>query len=99
MEVLLISKPFRRSKAKQIDHDAIPIFDKHQYNAAIIHVGINDLLTSRTRIKVSEIAKHIVNVALRSRSHNIATIFISSIVYSTKISHTKIQGLNRLLLN
>ena len=41
----------------------------------------------------------IVNIALHCRSHNIAIIFISSIVYSTKISHTKIQELNGLLLN
>ena len=92
-------KPFPGSKAKQMDHHAIPILKEHQYDAAVIHVGINDLLKSRTNINVSEIAKDIIDIALRCRSHNIATIFISSIVYSTKISHMKIQKLNGLLLN
>ena len=84
-------KPFPGSKAKQMDHYDIPILKEHQYDAAVIHVGINDLLKSRTNINESKIAKDIIDIALPCRSHNIATIFISSIVYSTKISHTKIQ--------
>ena len=89
-------KPFPGSKAKQM---AIPILEEHQYYAAVKHVGMNDLLKSRTNITVSEVAKDIINIALRCRSHNIATIFVSSIVYSTKNSHTKIQELNGILLN
>ena len=89
-------KSFPGSKAKQMDHHVISTLEEHQYDTAVIHVGINDLLKSRTNIKVSEIAKDIINIALRCRSHNIATIFISSIVYSTKVSHTIIQKLNEL---
>ena len=88
-------KPFSGSKAKQIDHHVIPILEGHQLWGC-----------SHTRwyqwfanINISEIAKDIINIALRCRSHNIATIFISSIVYSTKVSHTIIQKLNELLLN
>ena len=92
-------KPFPGSKAKQMEHHVIPILEEHQYDAAIIHVGINDLLKRRTSINVSEIAKDIINISLRYRSRNIATIFISSIVYSINVSHTIIQKLNELLLN
>ena len=42
---------------------------------------------------------YIINIALRCRSHNIATIFVSSIVYSNKISHMINQKLNGQLLN
>ena len=79
--------PFPRTKAKQMDHHVIPILEEHQYGAAVIHVGIKDLLKNRTNINVSEIAKDIINIAFRCRSHSIATIFISSIAYSTKVSH------------
>ena len=92
-------KPFLGSKAKLMDHHVIPILEEHQYDAATIHVGIDDLLKSRTNINVSKIAKDVINIALRCRSHNIATNFISSIVYSTKVCHTIIQKLNELLLN
>ena len=90
-------KPFPGLKAKQMDHHVIPILD--EYDAAAIHVGINDLLKSRTNINVSEIAKDIINIALRCRSNNIVTIFISSTVYYTKVSHTIIQKLNEPLLH
>ena len=92
-------KSFPGSKAKQMDHHVIPILEEHQYGAAVIHVGIKDLLKNRTNINVSEIAKDIINIAFRCRSHSIATIFISSIAYSTKVSHMIIQKLNELMLN
>ena len=92
-------KLFPRLKVKQMEHHAMPILEEHQYDAAAIHVGINDLLKSRTNIKVNEIAKNIINIALRCRSHIIATIFISSVVYSTKVAHTIIHKLNGLFLN
>ena len=82
-----------------MDHHAIPILEEHPYDDAVIHAGINDLLKSCANINISEIVKDIINITLRCRSHNIATIFISSIIYSTKISHTKSQKLNGLLLN
>ena len=37
-------KPFPGSKAKQMDHHhVIPVLEEHQYDAAAIYVGINDL--------------------------------------------------------
>ena len=73
--------------------------EEHQYDAAVIHFSINDLLKNRTNINVRKIAKDMINIALHCQSHNTATILISSIVYNTNISHTKIQKLNGLLLN
>ena len=64
-------KPFPGSKANQMVHHAIPILEKHQYDHAAVHVGINDLLKSSTNINVSEIAKDIINIALRYRSHDL----------------------------
>ena len=66
-------KPFPGSTAKQMDHHTLPILQEYQYAATAIHVGINDLLKCRANINVNEIAKDIVNIALRCRSH-IATI-------------------------
>ena len=37
-------KSFPGSKANQLNHHTIPILEEHQYDAAAIHVGINDLL-------------------------------------------------------
>ena len=41
----LILKPFPGAKAKQLNHHATAVLAQHQYDSAIIHVGmINGLL-------------------------------------------------------
>ena len=37
-------KSFPGSKANQLNHHIIPILEEHQYDAAAIHVGVNNLL-------------------------------------------------------
>ena len=37
-------KSFPGSKANQLNHHTIPILEEHQYDAAAIHVRVNDLL-------------------------------------------------------
>ena len=79
-------KLFPGCKAKQLDHHTISILQEQYYDAAGIHVGINDLLNSSSKKSVDEICDDIIKIALRCRSHNIANIFISSIAYSTKVN-------------
>ena len=92
-------KSFPGCKAMQLDHHTIPILQEQYYDAAGIHVGINDLLNSSSKKSVDEICDDIIKIALRCRSHNIATIFISSIAYSTKVNLQLIRNLNGLLYN
>ena len=54
-----------RIKGKADGNHAIPILEEHQYDAAAIHVGINDLLKNHTNIDENAIAKDIINIALR----------------------------------
>ena len=92
-------KSFPGCKAMQLDHHAISILQEQYYDAAGIHVGINDLLKCSSKKSADEICDDIIKIALRSRSHNIATIFISSIAYSTKVNLQLIRNLNGLLYN
>ena len=90
-------KSFPGCKAMQLDHHTIPTLQEQYYDAAGIHVGINDLLNSSSKKSVDEICDDIIKIALRCSSHNIATIFISSIAYSTKVNLQLIRNLNGLL--
>ena len=63
----------------QLDHHTIPILQEYYYDAAGIHVGVNDLLNSSSKKSIDEICPDIITIALRCCSHNIATIFISSL--------------------
>ena len=53
----------------------------------------------KSKKSIDEICDDIIKIALRCRSHNIATIFISSIAYSTKVNLELIRNLNGLLYN
>ena len=65
-------KSFPGCKAMQLDHHTIPILQEQYYDAAGIHVGINDLLNSSSKKRVDKICDDIIKIALRCRSQNIA---------------------------
>ena len=88
-------KSFPVCKAMQLDHHTIPILQEQYKDAAGIHVGINDLLNSSFKKSVDEICDDIIKTAI----YNIATIFISSSAYSTKVNPQLIRNLNGLLYN
>lgn len=48
-------KLFPGSKAKQLDHCTIHSLEEHKYDAAVIHIWINDLLKDRANIKVMKL--------------------------------------------
>ena len=83
----------------RLDHHTIQILQEQYYDAAGNHAGINNLLNISSKKSVYEICDDIIKIALRCRSHNIATIFISSIAYSTKVNLQLIRNLNGLLYN
>ena len=91
-------KFFPGSKANQLNHHTIPILEEHQYDAAAIHVGINDILKGMpNNVTVDSICNDILEIALRCCNHNIDEVFISSVAYSSKVSNELIQQLNNLL--
>ena len=91
-------KAFPGSKSQQLNHHSIPILQEHEYDGAIIHVGINDLIKNPNENKdTTKIARDVIDIALQGRIHNISTVFISSIVYSTKVNYQLLCKLNNLL--
>ena len=59
----------------------------------------NDLPNSSSKKSIDETCDNIIKIALRCRSHNIATIFLSRTAYSTKVDLQLIHNLNCLLYN
>ena len=89
-------KAFPGAKARQLNH-TIPLLDDNTYDAAVIHVGINDLLCSFK--STNDICRDIIDIGLRCRNNNIGMIFISSIAYNFKVNAASIQQLNSLLFD
>ena len=89
-------KVFPGAKARQLNHTT-PLLENDTYDAAAIHVGINDLLS---KVKsTNDICKDIIDIGLRCKNNNIGMIFISSIAYSSKVNPVSIQQLYGLLFD
>ena len=76
-------KAFAGAKSTQPNHYVRPTLDEFQY-AAIIHVGINDILRSNSESDLKELPNNIMDSARTSRSYNIVKIFILSILPSRR---------------
>ena len=88
-------KAFPGAKVNQLNYQTIPAIQGNNYDAAAIHVGINDLMSSNK--SVNDICRDIISIGLRCRSNNISKAFISSIAYSSKINTVLMQRLNRAI--
>lgn len=73
-------KAFHEAKTDQLNHQVKPSLEKYEYDAAIIHVWINDILRSKGEKQVNDIPRKIMNIAETCRNYNIVKIFISSIL-------------------
>ena len=85
---------FPRAKAKQLNHHATTVLAQHQYDSAIIHVGINNLLNGSS---IKQISKDVIEIAQQCRNRSIGKVFVSGIVYCTKVRYETIQNLNKSL--
>ena len=64
----------------------------------VIHVGINNLIKNPNENKyTTKRARDVIDIVLQCRNHNIGTIFISSVVYSTKLNYELLCKLNSFL--
>ena len=68
------------AKADQLNHHIKPSLEEYEYDTAIIHVGINDILQNKDENEVSDTPQKIINTADTCRNYNIPKIFISSII-------------------
>ena len=59
-------KTFPGSKVQQLNHHSIPILQEHEYDGAIIHVGIKDLTKNPNENKdTTKIARNVIDIALK----------------------------------
>ena len=57
------------------------------YNAAIIHVGVNDLLNNKNTNKVVELVNNLKSTAIKCISNSIAKVVVSGIVIKGTLMH------------
>ena len=74
-------KPFPGAKAKQLNHHATTVLAQHQYDSAIIHVGINNLLNGSS---IEQISKDVIEIAQWWRNRSIGFCFWYCLLYQSE---------------
>ena len=88
-------KAFPGAKSTQLNHYVTPTLEEYSYDAAIIHVGINDILRSK-HDELHKLPENIIKVANTCQKYNIGKIYISAILPSTR-TNINIYDINQKL--
>lgn len=87
--------PFPGADSRRLNYHSVPTLRNESPDIAVIHVGINDLLN---RIcTVDEIVNEIKSMAENCKNFDVKKVFISSVIFSTKVRKAAIDDLNEKL--
>ena len=71
-------------------HQMLHYLDVHlegrQINTVVIHVGINDILRDSSQSSIDRLLQNIKNMSLKCTKFGVKNIFISGLVYTTRIN-------------
>ena len=75
-------KAFTGAKSTHLNHYVLPTLEEYSYDAAMIYVGINDILRSKDPNDLNDLPKNVMKVGKICRNHNVGKIFMSGITPS-----------------
>ena len=73
-------------------------FEEYSYDAAIIHIGINDILRSKDSNDLNHLPENVIKAGKICQNHNIDKILISGIIPSTR-TNVDISNINKKYAN
>ena len=79
-------KAFPGAKAYQLNHYIIPTLEEFDYDCAIIHVGINDILSSKDMSELNDLPEKTMQIGKTCQSYSIVKVYVSSILPSNRTS-------------
>ena len=88
-------KAFPGAKSTQLNQYVTPTLKEYSYDAAIIHVGINNILRSK-HDELDKLPENIIKVGNTCQKYNTGKIYISAILPSTR-TNINIYDINKKL--
>ena len=99
----------KNSKAKMFtfpgasSHQMLHYLDVHledrQINTVVIHVGINDILRDSSQSSIDGLLQNIKNMSLKCTKFGVKNIFISGLVYTTRINIGILEKIHVVIQN
>ena len=77
---------FPNASSHQMLHYLDVHLEERQLNTVVIHVGINNILKDSSQSSIDGLLQNIKNMSLKCKKFGVKNIFISGLVYTTRIS-------------
>ena len=91
-------KCFPGAKISHLDHYSEPTLTEDKPDLVLLHVGINNILSSDKNSN-DQIADDIIKIGKKCIHHGVEKVFISSIVKCSKVDNVQVNEINKLLSN
>ena len=88
-------KSFPGATSNELLHYGDPTLKDGIYNTAIIHVGVNNLLSNKNTNKVDELVNSLESTGIKCISNVIAKAVVSAIVINNKMSDSFVVSVNK----
>ena len=81
-------------------HYANPTLEESEFDVAIIHVGINDLLNCEGDIdQINNILRNIEQIVYKCRQYGVKNIFLSGLVITNRLPEQLMKEFNKSIRN
>ena len=90
-------KHFPGALSKDLLHYIDPSREEHKLDAAIIHIGINDILYDSSLRQINLLLQNIGEIRKTCMSYKFKNIFTSSLTFNNRISHKLRSEVNEMI--
>ena len=90
-------KHFSGALSKDLLHYIGPTLEEQNFKAAIIHIGINDILYDSSLRQINSLLQNIREIGKKCMSCKVKYVFISSLTFITRISHKLLNEVNKMI--
>ena len=90
-------KHFLGASSKELLHCIDPTLEEQNFEAAIIHLGINDILYDSSSRQINLLLQNIKNIGKKCKSYKLKCIFISSLTFNTRIYGKLLNEINEMI--
>ena len=90
-------KHFPGASSKYLLHCIHSALEEQNFEAAIIHIGINDIPYDSSSRQTNLLLQNIKEIGKKLISYKVKYVFISSLTFNTRISHKLLNELNKVI--
>ena len=85
------------ASSKALLHYTDPTLEEQNFETAIIHIGINNMLYDSSSRQINLLLQNIKEIAKKSKSFKVKYVFISSLTFDTSVSHKLLNEVNEMI--